>query len=337
MMKPLILIVRRVCLLSPLLLMQACAGPLGAPASSASAPSMKWEWATHHRFKALHWTNGVVDLVIVPETGRIMRYGFVGERNVLWENVDPEAMDNLVGDWMNYGGDKLWVWPQKGWPRDFGHDWPPPMDNLPEPYSYVFDGRMLTLRSPPLSDNGLRMVREIELASEGTMVRIRNRLEAAEPITRLTPWQVTQLPPPDEIIARPARDANQVDPYPWTGEWEWRRGMGGLSLFNRITTSAKVGLDADRLAGRFGDLLFICTASTPLDAVYVSGERTQLYYEPNRSKGRLRVGGPYVEFEFTAGRQGDAPLQLEITWSLVRLRDSVAESAVLYDDAPDMP
>ncbi len=68
--------------------------------------------------------NGTVEVVVVPQIGRIMRYGFTGNANVLWNNttLNGKVTDlNAPGkDWINYGGDKLWPAPQErwGWPPD---------------------------------------------------------------------------------------------------------------------------------------------------------------------------------------------------------------------------
>src|ERR1051325_5584720 len=69
-------------------------------------------------------TNGTVDLVFVPQIGRIMRYGYVDGPNVLWENAalagKTTDFSQPVTDWQNYGGDKVWPAPQSvwGWPPD---------------------------------------------------------------------------------------------------------------------------------------------------------------------------------------------------------------------------
>src|SRR5262245_60839367 len=86
---------------------------------------VRLERIAYHGWRgAWRMTNGTVELILVPQIGRIMRYGFVGGPNVLWENpamhgkvVPPKAGDK---EWANYGGDKLWPAPQDrwGWPPD---------------------------------------------------------------------------------------------------------------------------------------------------------------------------------------------------------------------------
>lgn len=66
-----------------------------------------------------------VEMVIVPDINRIVRFGRPGGPNLLW--VDPEAENGPAMPWKNWGGEKLWFWPQERWP-ELGSPWPPPMD-----------------------------------------------------------------------------------------------------------------------------------------------------------------------------------------------------------------
>lgn len=315
-----------------LLILWATAGPAVAQTRPA-AP----EATTYAGLEALRWTNGTVDLVIVPATGRIMRYGFVNEPNVLWENPDPQAKANRIGGWINYGGDKAWIWPQSAWHKHLGRWWPPPVDNLPEPYESNFDGQRLTLRSPAMGAGKIRLVREIELSPTGTTLRTRTRLENAAP--GLMAWQVTQIPVPDEIFVRPAADASQATPIKHAGNAAWTafREADGLLLLDRVTTAAKAGLDADRLAARIGQVLLIQTMRpAPADASHTAGERAQVFYEPNVNDKTPRLAGPYIELEFTAARRGQTAVDLEVEWTLHRLT-ATTRPALLVASRTDTP
>ena len=111
---------------------------------------------------AYRLSNGTVDLVFVPQIGRIMRYGYVGERNVLWENPalagKTTDLSRPVNDWQNYGGDKLWPAPQSvwGWPPD------PVSDSGPQTVK-VLPNRHLLMTGPESRKYGVRFQREIAL------------------------------------------------------------------------------------------------------------------------------------------------------------------------------
>ena len=81
---------------------------------------------------AVQMSNGTVEIVIVPQIGRIMRYGFVGGPNMLWNNIalagKTTDLASASKDWNNYGGDKLWPAPQDRWA------WPPDrvLDSAPQ-------------------------------------------------------------------------------------------------------------------------------------------------------------------------------------------------------------
>ena len=45
---------------------------------------------------AVHLNNGEVELVVVPQIGRIMHYGFIGDENILW--LDPETHGTVLPD-----------------------------------------------------------------------------------------------------------------------------------------------------------------------------------------------------------------------------------------------
>mgnify|MGYP003506235173 FL=1 len=64
---------------------------------------------------AVFLRNNVIECTIQPQIGRMMQLSFVGGENMLW--VDPKAEENAPGkfSWKNYGGLKIWLWPQNDW------------------------------------------------------------------------------------------------------------------------------------------------------------------------------------------------------------------------------
>lgn len=121
--------------------------------------------------------NGVVQLNVLPDVGgRVIRYA-LGDKNFLWINpavagkCSPVTGLDAKGEWMNYGGDKLWPAPQ-GWSSD--EEWPGPPDGIldGQPHQAVVDKANasihLTSRNDPHS--GIRFSRKIHLYPRSSRV-----------------------------------------------------------------------------------------------------------------------------------------------------------------------
>ena len=66
-------------------------------------------------------SNGVVEVVVTTDVGpRIIRYGFVGEDNLLGEVPDDTVTTDL-GVWKPWGGHRLWTAPE-AMPRSYSPD-----------------------------------------------------------------------------------------------------------------------------------------------------------------------------------------------------------------------
>lgn len=142
-------------------------------------------------------SNGIVDLVFVPQVGRIMRYGYVNKPNVLWVNCELAgqfaATTGPGRAWENYGGDKLWPAPQSVW------GFPPDsiLDGSPWSVRDLVGGR-IEAWSPASPVTGIRFRRVISLASTGSQVTVENIMECigATPVSWGI-WEVTQVSTPD--------------------------------------------------------------------------------------------------------------------------------------------
>lgn len=274
-------------------------------------------WADSYRL-----SNGIVDLVIVPSVGRIMRYGFVGGPNVLWESAE-RGKNAKPGEWPNVGGDKIWPWPQNEWPQRTGRSWPPPAAADQAPHQvFVVAPDTLRLVSPPVVGYGLRIEREIRLSPTGTGVTLTSRFVKvrAGADFPVAVWSVTQMPVPDLLLARLSPGQTLPTGYQMLSPRPWKsiRVADGVLFAERPSaTSAKIGIDADLLAWTRNDLLFTQRAvpSASSAAAFRPGERAQIY---SNSDGPLA----YIELELTAPRQtlarGDTQT-LTVVWELERL------------------
>jgi len=147
--------------------------PLDAAPASLS-PSTYGGW------RATSLSNGLVEVVVAPQIGgRIIQYR-LGGKEFFWVNSDlkgkvsPPSGLGPNGEWLNYGGEKLWVAPQGALPDG----WPGPpdaiLDGSPHQLStYSADGaaavRLTSLDDPR---SGIRFSRSVRLFPGTTRVSI---------------------------------------------------------------------------------------------------------------------------------------------------------------------
>jgi hypothetical protein len=291
--------------------------------------------------EALRLSNDAVTVVVVPAAARVMHYGFLGEPNVLWDNARVAGRAPRPGEWANYGGNKVWIWPQEDWPVRTGSAWPPPTD-LPDAIAnevQVLGDRELRLTSAPILGYGLRTVREISLAPAGSGVTLVSRLEKTEdgPDFAVSAWTVTQVPADGALFARLMPGSRPEGGYRHHMPDAWppvrREGADILCVERPTGHAGKLGMDADLLAWQRGGTLFV---EKSVDAAaqlsdFQLGDRAQIYSHLDNDPG-LPAGVSYVELEFTSplrrlGR-GDS-VTLQTTWRLAPIaKDERSDAAI---------
>ena len=145
------------------LLFCGCSGPATREAPHASRGAEQIDYQTWP--DAIRLFNGTAEAVIVPSIGRVMRYGHVGGENLLWENPKLYGQAGAEPDaktWRNFGGEKVWPWPQSDWAKHAGRQWPPPheVDQRPHAASIV-DRSSVRLVSPELPGYGVRVCADV--------------------------------------------------------------------------------------------------------------------------------------------------------------------------------
>jgi hypothetical protein len=275
--------------------------------------------------RAWRLTNDTVELVVAPDVGRIVRYGRIGGPNMLWSGVSPTGGVWLVGTWRNWGGDKIWAWPQDGWPRRTGSAWPPPGDGATQGWQVASaSAGRLCLTGPIIEGHGCRAVREIALAATGTVVTLRTSFEALDgaSLAGLAVWDVAQVPAAPEVDARLAPDATGTGVHDPAPGWDAPQRDGRHLRFRRDgTRGPKSFVDADQWSvAAGGDRFVLDLVSGGPGAACVPGECAQLYGSPDEERWRPAGVGPVMELEFTSRRAGpgQAP-ELVVTWSLERV------------------
>ena len=131
-------------------------------------------------------TNGEVELVVTADVGpRIIRYGFVGGKNLFVE-LEQDLGATGGDDWRLYGGSRLWVAPED---RVYSYG----ADN--EPVDISVSGNRLTAQAPT-ENTGVQKRIEVELASEGTEVKVVYGLanRTIWPL-RIATWVLTMMRP----------------------------------------------------------------------------------------------------------------------------------------------
>ncbi len=293
---------------------------------------------------AVQLSNGEVQLVVVPQIGRIMHYGFAGGENILWSDPqfhgrtlpggEPSKDEEGQYTWTNFGGDKVWPNQQSEFADINGHAWPPDhaFDGGAHEVQLLEDGVVIT--SPVSAYNGARSIRTIRLAAEGTRVDIHQAIEKVaraqrqdlEPL-RYTIWNVTQINPPEQTLY-PLNPHSHFDmryfPFGFAQSAAVRnftiKGDTGIFVPD-AEENQKTGADSDRwLAGIVGDVVLAEFFRRDATQRYPDGGLSaEVYTCPDYTE--LELLSPWVYLEV-----GDV-LEHPIAWELLKLPASA--------DSPD--
>lgn len=149
-------------------------------------------------------SNGKTEAVVVPSLGRVMRYGFLGGDNLLWNAPSVNPGDTPI----NWGGDKTWPAPQLDWGT--GKNWPPhPAWDGDAHHVTVLPHGKLRTTSGVWPEFGLRLVREYSFAPDGDFL-IRQTVEKVEGKPHLHAiWSISQVQPEAVFVI-----ANPKSAYP---------------------------------------------------------------------------------------------------------------------------
>ncbi|WP_334269163.1 hypothetical protein [Edaphobacter sp. HDX4] len=152
---------------------------------------------TYLGWKAERVTNPWVTLTFVPQLGgRLMQVEFNGHPFLF---VNPRfrgkyiSPDEAKGDWINYGGDKIWPMPEGSQDENHWVIQSTAIDDLPYRFEVVSQGKQCVVRLTGQPDNitGLRIVRTISLGAASPEIRFHAVMEnaTAHPIT----WSIQSV------------------------------------------------------------------------------------------------------------------------------------------------
>lgn len=148
--------------------------------------------------KNIRLTNENVELVITLDIGpRIIRYGFIGEENILGE-VSEQLGKSQEEEWKIRGGHRLWIAPESK-----GVSYEP--DNEPVYYEEIQEGIRVVQEPGRLS--GIQKMIEITL-SQDNRVTIRHIIKnTTDEMLRYAVWPITVMHKGgDVIIPLPKKD-----------------------------------------------------------------------------------------------------------------------------------
>lgn len=281
-------------------------------------------------------TNGEVEVVVVPQIARIMKYSLAGGENLLWVNdeLTPDrgglqAPEHETPQWLNFGGHKLWIAPEKDW------DWPPDWQLDRGPCRAILTaGGSLRLIGMASHRHGVRFDRRITLAPQGTRIEIEHIMRnTSDKSVSGAIWEVTQV------------KADCVGFVPLGPGAEYRTSKGGpldeqwsrlhdMLLVKPSGTTGKVFISGPPgwLGCKRGDLIYL-KAFHIADAPPPESEAPREVYTGDMGYTELEVVGPAVTL------QPGTSAALKETWHLARVKPIADDEdliAVIRETAADL-
>jgi hypothetical protein len=222
---------------------------------TTAAAEMQVRTNTHHAWpESLTLNNGRIEVVIVPEIGRIMQMRFSGEKDgPFWENraLDGRSPDSKSSEWGNFGGDKAWPAPQADWAKMTGRAWPPPAAFDSMPVQVRREDNAVVLVSPVDPHYGIVVERRIELAAGEAEMTVTTTFHkrSGDPV-RVSVWIVTQLKDPEIMFMSLPRNSRFPEGYNKQSEKlpaNLKVASGMVTCTRAREFSAKIGSDSSRL------------------------------------------------------------------------------------------
>ena len=327
-----------------------CATGEVSSAPSRPAASARVEAIEYRGWDAYRLSNGTVEAIVVPSIGRIMHYGYAADGeagNVLWTHPDLDGVEEQsTGDWQNFGGDKVWPWPQNesggvaGWPAHVAENWPPPADFRGIPWDAAVEDGSLVMTLPDSDEFAVAVRRRITLAATGSELVVESTFlpTVADAPYPVGPWHITQIPQPTSTVVALGETTAPLAPT-WLGDAERegdvvqvvipmspRDGHAAIELLPMEgEQDAKVGLDVNILAAGMEraerSLVYVQNVVAAKGERYTTrAERAQVYLANPNSGGLV----PWTELEFAGPVGGRAALA--VRWQLVEVPSGTSDN-----------
>jgi hypothetical protein len=261
---------------------------------------------------AFRISNGTVDIVAVPKIGRVIRYGYVGGPNILWENLPISGLPKSKTEYSNYGGEKLWPAPQSEW------GWPPDEDLDGTEWTTTLTKSGVHMESPISKKTKLQFLLDVSVADVGTEVKLHAFLVNHGPAHAYAPWHVTQVNNPSEVFL--PTESTSALPTGWHGFGDkldpkfHTLVRNGLSIRRSTQKSYKFGAfsrSGEIKATVGSSVIHVTTKVYPRAKYCDTGSPLEVYTNAGPEPFvELEHLGPYDKLETG---QGTA---LDITWRL---------------------
>ena len=299
----------------------AAAVPPDTPVEPLPAtPFMGWS-------NAYRLANGALEVVVVPEVGRIVHLAQPGKPNLLTlQEAHHGFVPALEGepDWKNIGGEWLWPVAQSRWVDIQGRDWPPPPVLGDRPWQASAwigaDGaartRMTQSYAEPIE---VQVRRTIALDPERARLTIDQRLSrTADSRFPVALWQLLQVATPSRVYLPVEADSIFENGYrsffdPPAPEI-MERHHDVLVLDTEAPGEFKLGSDSPRtwIAARTAGLLLLLRAEAEETAPpYPDGGCTLQVYS-NRGLGYAEIETLSIERDLAVNESIENRLIVEL-------------------------
>ena len=231
--------------------------------------------------KCIEISNGKSEIVITKELGpRIIRVGLVGKENVLFNDLDRTnitehpSMEEHYGKgskWINYGGHRLWVSPEKMPDTYFP-------DDKPVDVKLIENGAMFTQIEQ--IKNGVACSYSVQMSEDGEITVKHYVKNISDEDKRLSPWAITVLNKGGlEIMPNNTLDTfllpnRRIVAWPYTNLADERLYLGKdyitLQQDETKTEAFKLGLDLHMGTALYAykDTVFVKRYEHKMDAEY---------------------------------------------------------------------
>lgn len=243
-----------------------------------------------------------------PAIRRLVHFGNVKGPNVLWINdMLPKTLPQT--GYINFGGEKAWLWPQSRWPNSGKSlNWPPRDDLIETPGFTILSKSKRELRviGPPSRLAPIQIERRYELTDSGLIIDSRVIINGKNHAEGWATWSILQLPIPKKIQANAGHTLKQLSDnlfQPHFTITQLPDGMAELTADDKAG-DIKIGMDSTRLIAVYTDysVLFESSIRREEGTSYLPGERAQIFIRRSADTGPTMYGRDYLELEFTGPR-----------------------------------
>lgn len=258
--------------------------------------------------KTYSLTNRTVEVVIAPETGRIIHFGFCGERNIIWLKDQTDlAKDKINGaKWLNWGGDKVWPAQQADWPFIYGEgDWPPKTALDREPFTVLESSdRRLVMESAVDNKLHVKLQRILNLDAKEAKLTIENRLIRVEASAwPVQIWSITQSTMPKYTLLGISKKSPDLKTRPFLNLWNAPLPEKNTQLLDNALrlsldpglTIAKAGTIGKWCAAVYDDVIFLQKSDSPYNGCYPDGASAEAFMCDHYTE--LEILGPSLHLK----------------------------------------